>query len=73
MLLLTIYFKKNNLIDDDFLEERLNKIKLKFKFLIFLFICILFSPKILIDDDFSGLPLYKTLGKLYKLLELNLF
>ena len=45
MLLLIVFFKKNDLIDDDFLEKRIDKIKLKLKFLIFILICVLFSPK----------------------------
>ena len=73
MMLLTIYFKKENLIDEIFLEEKIDKISSKLKFLIFIFICFLFSPKILIDEDLSGFPLYKTISKLSGEININLF
>ncbi|MDA9731513.1 hypothetical protein N9U47_02680 [Candidatus Pelagibacter sp.] len=73
MMLLVIYFKKENLIDEIFLEEKIEKLTTKLKFLIFIFICFLFSPKILIDEDLSSFPLYKTFSKLSGSISINLF
>ena len=73
MILLIIYFKRENLIDEIFLKKKIDKISFKIKFLIFVLICFLFSPKILIDDDLSGFPLYKTISKLSGLISMKLF
>lgn len=68
MMMLTIYFKKEDLIDEKFLEYKINQITYRLKILIFIFICFLFSPKILIDDDLSSFPLYRTMSKISNLI-----
>ena len=64
MIITTIFFKKKNLIDENFLEKKIDGLSIRIKSLIFILICILFSPKILASDDLSGIPLFKTINKL---------
>ncbi len=64
MIITIIYFKKEKLIDENFLQKKIDSISIRIKSLIFILICILFSPKILANDDLSGLPLFKTINKL---------
>ncbi len=64
MIITTIFFKKKNLIDENFLQKKIDGLSIRIKSLIFILICILFSPKILASDDLSGIPLFKTINKL---------
>lgn len=70
MLILTIFFYNQRLIDQNYLQSKSKKFSLKAKVVIFLLICFMYSPKILINDDLSGLPLYKTISKYQKNLKL---
>ncbi len=70
MLILIIFFYKQNLIDIDYLNSKTKNISFKAKVVIFVLICFMYSPKILINDDFSGLPLYKTINKFQKNIKL---
>ena len=66
MIITIIFFFNQKLIDIVYLNKKIKKISFKIKILIFIFICILFSPKILINDDLSGFPLYKSINKFQK-------
>ncbi len=70
MLILIIFFYKQKLIDIDYLHSKTKNISFKAKVVIFVLICFMYSPKILINDDFSGLPLYKTINKFQKNIKL---
>ena len=71
MLILVISFQNNRLIDKDYLNTKILNLSFKMKSIIFILVCILFAPKILITDDFSGIPLFKTLNKIQD--NINLF
>ena len=73
MIITIIYFKKEKLIDENFLQKKIDDMSTKIKSLIFILICMLFSPKILANDDLSGLPLFKTINKLEGLINFFLF
>ena len=64
MIIIIIFFKKEKLIDENFLQKKIDGMSIRIKSLIFILICILFSPKILANDDLSGVPLFKTINKL---------
>ena len=73
MIITIIFFKKKNLIDENFLQKKIDGLSVRIKSLIFILICILFSPKILANDDLSGIPLFKTINKLEGLINFFLF
>ena len=73
MIITIIFFKKKNLIDENFLQKKIDGLSIRIKSLIFILICILFSPKILANDDLSGIPLFKTINKLEGLINFFLF
>jgi hypothetical protein len=68
IIILIFYMNQKNLIDQIHLKNRIKKFSLKLKILIFLLVCTLFSPKILISDDLSGVPIYKINKKLFEYL-----
>ena len=71
MLILVISFQNHKLIDKNYLNTKVNSLSLKMKSFIFILVCILFAPKILMNDDFSGIPLFKTFDKIQD--NINLF
>lgn len=73
MIITIIFFKKEKLIDENFLQKKIDGMSIRIKSLIFVLICILFSPKILANDDLSGIPLFKTINKLEGSINLFLF
>ena len=56
-----------NIFDKDYLENKLKNLNKKLKIIIFILVCMTFSPKILVTDDLSSFPLYRSLLKLIKL------
>lgn len=72
MFIIIIFFQKDKLIDLNYLEKKIKPLSLKIKTIIFFFICILYGPKILMTDDLSGFPLYKTFDKIQDTLSNNL-
>ena len=64
MLILIINFQNQGLIDTKHLKKKIKQLSFKKKSLIFFLICILYAPKLLMDDDLSGIPLFKTLDKI---------
>ena len=73
MIITIIFFKKKKLIDENFLQKKIDGLSIRIKSLIFILICILFSPKILANDDLSGIPLFKTINKFEGLINFFLF
>ena len=73
MIITIIFFKKEKLIDENFLQNKIDGMSIRIKSLMFVLICILFSPKILANDDLSGIPLFKTINKLEGSINLFLF
>ena len=64
MLILIINFQNQGLIDTKHLKKKIKQLSFKTKSLIFFLVCILYAPKLLMDDDLSGIPLFKTLDKI---------
>ncbi len=56
-----------DIFNKDYLKHKLNNLNKKSKIIIFVLICMTFSPKILVTDDLSSFPLYRSLVKLVKL------
>ena len=55
------------LFDQEFLEKKIKDLKKIYKVFIFLLICLSFSPKILVTDDLSSFPLYRSVIKIIKI------
>ena len=53
--------------DQEFLDTKIKNLKKIYKVLMFILICLLFSPKILVTDDLSSFPLYRSLIKIIKI------
>jgi len=53
--------------DQEFLDTKIKDLKKIYKVLIFILICLLFSPKILVTDDLSSFPLYRSVIKIIKI------
>ena len=63
LLILTLYLFLHGYVDTDSLKKKILNISKFKKILIFIVFCLAFSPKILLTDDLSGLPLIKSLPK----------
>ena len=64
ILILLFSFK---VIDENYLDYKIKNLKKRLKIPLFIFICLLFSPKILATDDLASLPLYKSVIKIIKI------
>tara|TARA_B100000073_G_scaffold234184_1_gene195741 strand:+ start:142 stop:978 length:837 start_codon:yes stop_codon:yes gene_type:complete len=53
--------------DQEFLDTKIKDLKKIYKVLMFILICLLFSPKILVTDDLSSFPLYRSVIKIIKI------
>tara|TARA_B100000795_G_C22623025_1_gene369617 strand:- start:573 stop:782 length:210 start_codon:yes stop_codon:yes gene_type:complete len=58
---------KLNLVDENYLENKLKNLRKSFKIFIFIIVCLSFSPKILITDDLASFPLYRSVAKIFKI------
>ncbi len=67
-IIIVIFLFSLDLVDKDYLEKKLKILNKKTKIFIFTFICLLFSPKILVTDDLASLPLYRSITKTLKYL-----
>ena len=56
-----------NLVDENYLDKKLKILNKKTKIFIFIIICFSFSPKILLTDDLSSFPLYRSIAKIFKI------
>lgn len=65
IVLLLLLFKLG-LIDSVYLEKKINSLSKGFKIFIFVFVCLSFSPKLLVNNDLSSFPLYRTILKIIK-------
>ena len=72
IIILILFLNNNNLINEKLMNDKIKYLSKKYKIFIFTFICVLFSPKILLNDDFSGLPIYKITLKILKIVNFNL-
>ncbi len=55
-----------NLIEEDYLKKKIKLLNKNLKIFIFIIICLSFSPKILVTDDLASFPLYRSIGKIVK-------
>jgi hypothetical protein len=67
-IIIIIFLFGIDLVDMNYLEKKLKILNKKTKIFIFTFICLLFSPKILVTDDLASLPLYRSITKTLKYL-----
>ena len=65
IVLLLLLFKLS-LIDTVYLERKINSLSKSFKIFIFVFVCLSFSPKLMVDHDLSSFPLYRSSLRIIK-------
>tara|TARA_B100000787_G_scaffold101458_1_gene74994 strand:- start:955 stop:2130 length:1176 start_codon:yes stop_codon:yes gene_type:complete len=66
-IIIMILIFKLNLVDENYLENKLKNLRKSFKIFIFIIVCLSFSPKILITDDLASFPLYRSVAKIFKI------
>ena len=68
-IIIIIFIFNSNLINTKYLQKKLEFISKPIKILFFIFICLSFSPKLLITDDLGSKPLYKSATKIFKIIK----
>jgi hypothetical protein len=68
-IIIIIFIFNSNLINTKYLQKKLEIISKPIKILFFIFICLSFSPKLLITDDLGSKPLYKSATKIFKIIK----
>ena len=71
LIIITILLFNLDIFDENFLEQKINKINFKLKVFIFILVCMLFAPKILVTDDLGSLPLYRSIIKILEISVIN--
>ena len=71
LIITTILLFNLDILDENFLEQKINKINFKLKVIIFILVCMLFAPKILVTDDLGSLPLYRSIIKILEISVIN--
>tara|TARA_B110000027_G_scaffold116415_1_gene127131 strand:+ start:542 stop:1711 length:1170 start_codon:yes stop_codon:yes gene_type:complete len=56
-----------DLVDKDYIKKKLQSLSRHIKVFIFILVCLLFSPKLLVTDDLGSKPLYKSATKIFKI------
>ena len=57
-----------NLVNENYLQTKLKTLSKRMKIFSFIIICLSFSPKLLITDDLGSKPLYKSVTKIFKII-----
>ena len=68
-IIIIIFIFNSNLINTKYFQKKLEVISKPIKILFFIFICLSFSPKLLITDDLGSKPLYKSATKIFKIIK----
>jgi hypothetical protein len=68
-IIIIIFIFNSNLINIKYFQKKLEVISKPIKILFFIFICLSFSPKLLITDDLGSKPLYKSATKIFKIIK----
>ena len=68
-IIIIIFIFNSNLINTKYLQKKIEVISKPIKILFFIFICLSFSPKLLITDDLGSKPLYKSATKIFKIIK----
>ena len=68
-IIIIIFIFNSNLVNTKYLQKKLEVISKPIKILSFIFICLSFSPKLLITDDLGSKPLYKSATKIFKIIK----
>ena len=68
-IIIIIFIFNSNLINTKYFQKKLEVISKPIKILFFIFICLSFSPKLLITDDLGSKPLYKSATKIFKIVK----
>ncbi len=71
LIIIVILLFKLNLFDNEFLERKIKRINKKYKITIFILVCMVFAPKILITDDLASFPFYRSIIKIVELSIIN--
>ena len=57
-----------DLVNENYLQTKLKTLSKRMKIFSFIIICLSFSPKLLITDDLGSIPLYKSVTKIFKVI-----
>ena len=57
-----------DLVNENYLQTKLKTLSKGMKIFSFIIICLSFSPKLLITDDLGSIPLYKSVTKIFKII-----
>ena len=57
-----------DLVNENYLQTKLKTLSKRMKIFSFIIICLSFSPKLLIIDDLGSIPLYKSVTKIFKII-----
>jgi len=57
-----------DLVNENYLQTKLKTLSKRMKIFSFIIICLSFSPKLLITDDLGSKPLYKSVTKIFKII-----
>jgi len=57
-----------DLVNENYLQTKLKTLSKRVKIFSFIIICLSFSPKLLITDDLGSIPLYKSVTKIFKII-----
>ena len=57
-----------DLVNENYLQTKLKTLSKRMKIFSFIIICLSFSPKLLITDDLGSIPLYKSVTKIFKII-----
>ena len=69
-IIIVILIFNMNLIDEKHFKKKLNNLNRSVKIFVFIIICFSFCPKILITDDLASFPLYRSVTKIIKMIDL---
>ncbi|MDA7703574.1 hypothetical protein N8784_03225 [Candidatus Pelagibacter sp.] len=69
-IIIVILIFNMNLINEKYFQKKLDNLNKIFKIFVFIIICLSFSPKILITDDLASFPLYRSVTKIVKMIDL---
>tara|TARA_B100000787_G_scaffold160123_1_gene138891 strand:- start:438 stop:1613 length:1176 start_codon:yes stop_codon:yes gene_type:complete len=67
-IIIVILIFNLDLINESYLQKKLENLSKGIKIFSFIIICLSFSPKLLVTDDLGSKPLYKSVTKIFKII-----
>ena len=67
-IIIIILIFNSDLVNENYFQTKLKSVSKRIKIFSFIIICLSFSPKLLITDDLGSKPLYKSVTKIFKVI-----